>query len=132
MSYTSVESLETELTFAVSSDLRSTPHGLKLKPNLKVGCAFDNYDPFVDTIDGKNTLHDTNGIVYQDIEEEETETNVSLDRPVTTESVRRRGRRRRQYESSGTNIEPYRKKPRMESSSMVPLDDPRRKNDPPN
>ncbi|KAG8330800.1 hypothetical protein J6590_054919 [Homalodisca vitripennis] len=55
--------------------------------------AFDNYDRFVDTKTGKDTLHDTVGIMYQDIipkddnveeeEEEEIEDNggCKRDRP---------------------------------------------------
>ncbi|XP_032781198.2 uncharacterized protein LOC116919333, partial [Daphnia magna] len=33
------------------------------------GVAFDNYDRFVETLTGKDTLHDTVGIVYQDVSE---------------------------------------------------------------
>ncbi|KAG8258982.1 hypothetical protein J6590_019451 [Homalodisca vitripennis] len=50
--------------------------------NLVAGMAFDNYDRFVDTKPGKDTLHDTVGIMYQNInpkddnvEEEEEEEN---------------------------------------------------------
>ncbi|KZS05943.1 Glioma tumor suppressor-like protein [Daphnia magna] len=34
-----------------------------------IGVAFDNYDRFVETLTGKDTLHDTVGIVYQDVSE---------------------------------------------------------------
>lgn len=35
------------------------------------GVAYDNVDSFVQTRTGKDTLHDTVGIIYQDIQNEE-------------------------------------------------------------
>lgn len=34
---------------------------------MKTGIAFNNFDRFVDTPTAKNTLHDTVGIIFQDI-----------------------------------------------------------------
>ena len=42
------------------------PHGKKVLP-VPSGLAFDNYDRYVETLSGKNTLHDTVGIMYQNI-----------------------------------------------------------------
>ena len=67
ISYTTVEELETELTMQLNNESQATPFGMKLTPNLKTGIAFDNYDRYVETLSGKNTLHDTVGIAYQDI-----------------------------------------------------------------
>ncbi|KAG8289857.1 hypothetical protein J6590_095773 [Homalodisca vitripennis] len=61
------------------------------EPSLEErGMAFDNYDRFVDTKPGKDTLHDTVGIMYQNInpkddnvEEEEEEENEDKDVNVT-------------------------------------------------
>lgn len=37
------------------------------RPYLKTGIAFDNFDHFVEILNGKDTLHDTVGIIFQDI-----------------------------------------------------------------
>ncbi|GBP96603.1 hypothetical protein EVAR_65156_1 [Eumeta japonica] len=64
----SIEELETEATYY--SMLKSTicPDAIKTSSNLCTGIAFDNYDRFVETNDGKDTLHDTVGIIYQNID----------------------------------------------------------------
>lgn len=43
------------------------PDGLHPLSCLHTGLGFDNFDLFVDTLSGKETLHDTVGIVYQDV-----------------------------------------------------------------
>ena len=40
------------------------PEAIKTSPNVCTGIAYDNYDRFVETKDGKNTLRDTVGIIY--------------------------------------------------------------------
>ena len=70
VSYHVAEELETELTFATEIDNRVTPSGMKLSPFLSPGVAFDNFDRYVETMSGKDTLHDTVGIAYQDVSEE--------------------------------------------------------------
>ena len=62
-SYTTLEELETELTYSME-DNDLTPDGIEKDPNLATGVAFDNFDRFVETLSGKDTLHDTVGIVY--------------------------------------------------------------------
>ena len=64
--YHLLEELETELTMNLSQDERITPHDMRLQP-LSTGLAWDNYDRNVETLDGKETLHDTVGIVYQNV-----------------------------------------------------------------
>ena len=49
VSYSTVEELETELTFEAQVDARMTPYGMNLNPDLATGVAFDNYDEFVET-----------------------------------------------------------------------------------
>jgi len=65
-SYTAIEGLETELTFTAASTSRLLPDGLHPVPFLHTSLAWDNFDLFVETINGKDTLHDTVGIAYQD------------------------------------------------------------------
>ena len=151
VSYNTVEELETKLTYEVQSKKLLTPYGMSLDPKLATGVAFDNYEEFVETSSGKDTLHDTVGIAYQIIAEEpsdflqvsddinsETE-NVDLtihsesiphvgilDRQTTTNFVDSSKticrKRRRLYEPKGIDIAPYRKKTKLVSSEFLPLD----------
>lgn len=103
ISYTTVEELETEIAFGCSAKQQVVPFGLKThSPHLNTHVAFDNFDKFVETASGKNTLHDTVGIVYQNIEEHV---------PVSHEETigRQHGdKRRRKYESSfDSSVVPY-------------------------
>lgn len=66
-SYTTLEELETEATYYAASRSQICPHDIVRKPNLSTGVAFNNFDRFVDTLTGKDTLHDTVGIIFQDI-----------------------------------------------------------------
>ena len=66
MSYNLVEEIETELTYVANEKVILAPSGMNIDAN-KFGLAFDNYDRFVETIAGKDTLHDTVGIVYQTV-----------------------------------------------------------------
>ena len=45
--------------------------GMKRNPRCGTGVAWDNFDRFVETITGKETLRDTVDITYQTITEEE-------------------------------------------------------------
>ena len=65
VSYNVVEELETEMTLEANNKAQLTPFGMGLDANLGTGVAFDNYDEFVETLSGKDTLHDTVGIAYQ-------------------------------------------------------------------
>ena len=67
ISYNATEELETELTFSSLEDERVTPYGMSLHPSLCSEMAFDNFDRYVETDTGKDILHDTVGIAYQDI-----------------------------------------------------------------
>lgn len=68
VSYSVTEELETELAYGSSIDQRLLPYGLTAgNPNLRSHVAFDNYDKYVETCTGKDTLHDTVGIVYQNV-----------------------------------------------------------------
>ncbi|KAG5867932.1 hypothetical protein JTB14_018058 [Gonioctena quinquepunctata] len=83
ISYTAIPELETEATLT--------------------GVAFDNYDRFVETLTGKDTLHDTVGIIHQNIDDSEEETSLPTDAhsnidltsvdPVFGQSSRKRKRR---------------------------------------
>lgn len=81
-SYTTIERLETEATNVASARSQICQDGIVQNPNLNTGLAFDNFDRFVDTVTGKDTLHDTVGIIFHDIipaaaEEEDAEQQAS-------------------------------------------------------
>ena len=65
VSYSTVGELETELTFEANENSKETPFGMKTTPEFNTGIAWDNFDRFVETKSGKDTLHDTVGIAYQ-------------------------------------------------------------------
>ena len=59
-SYHTVEELETELTFTATKDKSPVPYGMEVgNENKAIGVGFDNYDRFVETLSGKDTLHNT-------------------------------------------------------------------------
>lgn len=64
-SYHVVEQLETEATYASISRSVLCPDGIELSPEFLTGLAFDNFDRFTETSNGKDTLHNTVGIIYQ-------------------------------------------------------------------
>ena len=65
ISYSTVEEIETELTFGTSQNSQVTPVEMTPNPKLSIGVAFNNFGGFVETLSGKNTLDDTVGIAYQ-------------------------------------------------------------------
>ncbi|CAF4875168.1 unnamed protein product [Pieris macdunnoughi] len=66
--YTTLEELETEATISSVRQSQVCPPDIILNPSLCTGVAFDNFDRYVDTLNGKETLHDTVGIIYQNID----------------------------------------------------------------
>lgn len=74
ISYNFAEELETEMTYTSVQDNKVLPPGLSTTNNCSTHVAFDNLDRFVDTNSGKDTMHDTVGIVYQcDTQNEDSE-----------------------------------------------------------
>lgn len=66
-SYNVTEELETEVTYSLCNKSNVCPEDTILSPKHCIGVAFDNYDRFVETCNGKVTLHDTVGILYQNV-----------------------------------------------------------------
>ena len=102
---------------------------MKQFPNLCTGMAFDNFDRFGETSSDKDTLHDTVCIAYQrETEEGADEIVEQQNEPeVSVQKVRKPLKRRGAYISHDLDIEPYLKKLKLTSQSMVSLDDERRK-----
>ena len=63
--YHAVEEIETELTFNAKETQMETPNEISAWSKGGIGCAFDNFDQFVESPSGKNTLHDTVRILYE-------------------------------------------------------------------
>ncbi|GFW34878.1 paired amphipathic helix protein Sin3b [Trichonephila clavipes] len=64
----SVEELETEATYTSVQNSSICPETIVKSPLMCTGVAFDNFDHFVETKSGKDTLHDTVGIIYQNVD----------------------------------------------------------------
>ena len=65
VSYSTVEELETELTFEANKNSKQTSLRMKTTSELNTGTACNNFDRFVETKSGKDILHDTLGTAYQ-------------------------------------------------------------------
>ncbi|KAG5860738.1 hypothetical protein JTB14_025285 [Gonioctena quinquepunctata] len=63
--------METSAAYSCVSNNQLCPSGIQPFSILSSGVAWDNYYRFVETSSGKNTLHDTVGIIYQNIPTEE-------------------------------------------------------------
>ena len=74
--------------------------------------AFDNFDRFVETLSGKDTLHDTAGIAYQ-ISTKDPCQGVEPEQSQPVKAVKN-NKRRRAFQASGLDIE-------MFSSPMLPM-----------
>lgn len=113
ISYSSVEELETELAYGRAANTQILPYNFTSRNPTHV--AFDNFDKFVETSSGKDTLHDTVGIVYQNILQA-GENNENVVAVPTSQHESEVGRKRREYYSAldGT-IESY-----MRNSQSLP------------
>ena len=144
VSYHTVEVIETEMTLEANKEGALTPQGMTCNPALGTGLAWDNFDRFVATMTGTDTLHDTVGIAYQarfkdniditneltienKITEQLVEFNRNFDVTSASSQVTRKMKRRRAYESTGLNTEPYRKRPKLQASDLLPKTDKRRR-----
>ena len=122
-SYTIIEEMETEVTFTATERSRICPPEIKLLPGLNTSLAFDNYDRYIDTKDGHNTMHDTVGIIFQDISEDcDSCVNDRLDNTNSNNSFQVSGvKRRRTFETFLPDIQPLGKRPKM-VETLIPLD----------
>ena len=115
--------LITELTLTVASGSKISLPDLVPDSSLTVGIAYDNFDRFVETLSGKNTLHNTVGIVYQSVSEETSRAAATAleNRPSESGDSTSKRKRRRTFASFGVYIEPYHKKPKISSVELMPL-----------
>lgn len=119
IAYTTAEELETEITYTEFKKNKVIPSGININKTSCTHVAFDNYDRFVETLDGKDTLHDTVGIIYQFKNESEnlevpniTHDSEETEIPTTSTNVRTI-RRRRRFDEIPLEVTPYYKKPKV-------------------
>ncbi|GFX22544.1 hypothetical protein TNCV_2784801 [Trichonephila clavipes] len=68
--YNTLEELETEATISSLNRSQICPPDIIQCPSLSTGVTFDNFDRYVDTLTGKDTLHDTVGIIYKKVSDD--------------------------------------------------------------
>lgn len=112
ISFTIVEELETELAYGSSMQKRTLPDGLIPNcPELRTHLAFDNYDRYVETASGKDTLHDIVGIVYQNIVDDMPSECVQSYPESKTPTAEHSGVRRRNYQTNfDASVQPFYRK----------------------
>lgn len=114
ISYNAIEELETEATYTSTSRAGLCPEIINRTDNLSVGIAYDNFDRFVDTKTGKDTLHDTVGIIYQNIDP--TLENIEEIEDVDDlREIHSKRRRRRSFEAIDPELPFFPKKSKMSS-----------------
>ena len=141
ISYHVAESLETSLATTIANQNRATPDGIKLVPGLSTGTAWDNYDENTETLSGKDTLHDTVGICFQNVPEQtQTETGAvtavtmlaktsSSDLPEASTSKQQArqlatNKRKRTFDFDMPDLVPYLKKPKIQTFDYTVRDVP--------
>ncbi|GFW32109.1 hypothetical protein TNCV_2601351 [Trichonephila clavipes] len=65
-----LDELETEATISSVNHSQICPPDIIQSPSLSTGVAIDNFDRYVDTYTRKDTLHDTVGIIYQNVSDD--------------------------------------------------------------
>ena len=81
------------------------------------GLAFDNFNRFVETLSGKDTLYDTVGIAYQIWTNDQCQ-GAEPEKSQPVKAVKN-NKRRPAFQASGLDIEPYRKKPNVFKSNAA-------------
>lgn len=87
--------------------------------------AYDNFDRFVETTSGKDTLHDTVGIIYQNIQLNTTEESEMSEAPTPSNENNspNKKKRRRTFEEITVDEIPYPKRSKMTSELQSTVDD---------
>lgn len=111
--YTTLEELETEATISSVHRTQVCPPDIILNPSLCTGVAFDNLDRYVDTLSGKETLHDTVGIIYQNIDNSLSELNEDNDNSEELSLPAPSQKRKRSLTGFTPDIIPYSKRLKM-------------------
>ncbi|CAG9814716.1 unnamed protein product [Phaedon cochleariae] len=131
-SYNIMEELETEATFAASNSSTICPKGIAQSTDLCIGVAFDNFDGFVETSSGKDTLHDTVGIIFQNVSDTcNDDTQESANDNAEGSTDKSSTKRRRSFEAFHPELIPYSRRLKM-FATLLPIDNPMRQSLPDN
>lgn len=84
-------------------------------PGLFVGIVYDNYDRFVETINGKDTLHDPIGILYENISNPD-DSNSSMS---SSDTFSHLAKKRRTFDAIIPEIQPYTKTPILKDTLLL-------------
>ncbi|CAG4981118.1 unnamed protein product [Parnassius apollo] len=124
------EELETEMTYTSIQDNKVIPKGITAANEHSTHVAFvafDNFDRFVDTTSGKDTMHDTVGIIYQfssdgtDNFDDGEATTSSASQVNDNENGEGPTRKRRRFNEISREIRPYYSKPKA-SMQLITVD----------
>ena len=114
-----------QLTFEGTKENRLIPQQMTMDSEAGVGLAFDNFDRFVETFSGKDTLDDTVGIAYQISAKDQCQ-GAEPKRSQPVKAVKT-NKRRQAFQESGLDRESHQKKPKMFLSPILPYENERRK-----
>jgi hypothetical protein len=107
VNYNAIEELETNLAESILARQKGSPEGTVF--GAIMGLAFDNYDELNCKFSGADTLHDTMGIMYQNISENGA---VSISNDPCTHSPIKKTRKRK-LELHQQQLQAYHKKSRI-------------------
>ena len=145
VSYHNVEETETKTTFEANKEGALAPPGMACNSLLGTGLAWDNFDRFAAIMTGTDTLHDPVGIAYQarfkdildvtnesTIENKVTEQLVDFNKKLgvtlaSSQVTKKIIKKKKAYESTGLNIEPCHKRPKLQASDLLSKTDKIRK-----
>lgn len=124
--------METEATYTSTSESQVCPEDIKKRRGLGTGLAYNNFDRFVDTNSGEDTLHlhDTVGIIFQNIDPDESsgeelsntfqadnENDVNVSACLATQTSRKR---RRTFSAISPELPSYFKKLKL-CETLLPV-----------
>ena len=121
VNYNALEELETATAEVIKEREKVCP-GDTL-PGLPIALAFENFDEMTQTLSGSNTLHDTMGLLYQNIPEVSDDTSSSSssipinsideDRCIITEGAKKVNKKKRSLTISNVPADPYFRVPKI-------------------
>lgn len=117
LNYNKLEEVETATAERIQERQLSCPEGTVI--GSPMGLAFDNFDELTQTLSGADSLHDTMGILYQNIPDDDTDCpDVGRDaadrgKAPSKGSVTKKSRKRTLDTTNEMAIAPYRKVPKM-------------------
>ena len=120
-----IKEIENEMTIKAANSVKATPFGMSLNASTATGVAWDNFDRFVETKSGKDTLHDTVGITYQLLNNSRPNILGNSKEGQNSNENTKLKKWKCSYSPSELTITPYRKKPKFVAHGMLELYDTR-------